>query len=286
MIYTAIDKWNSPPDSYLEHYGVKGMKWGHRKQIRYQEKYAKRLSNYMLDRNERNYKKLQKIDSKYRKANGQNSISMNAVNRNGQKYVNLGFEGSDTKYTVSGDMIARSSPQKTEKGLSKGQKIAIGVGIGAAVAVGVGVGAYMLKKNGLKPAPLSSAQLKSMGISTFKPETIKIDRIPVSKINVAKTSNAGFTKNIIKGKSTSRTLGVGAKNRVESALNVENKNLHNAIASKNKNNIVNANRKYSAAIENYGKASIHGPVYSYNGMYRPRLTTNSGRKIVKRLKRQ
>lgn len=28
MIYEAIDKWNSPPDSYLEHHGVKGMKWG------------------------------------------------------------------------------------------------------------------------------------------------------------------------------------------------------------------------------------------------------------------
>lgn len=27
MIYTAIDYWN-PPDSYLKHFGVKGMKWG------------------------------------------------------------------------------------------------------------------------------------------------------------------------------------------------------------------------------------------------------------------
>ena len=31
MIYNAIDTWNSPSDSYLEHYGVKGMKWGVRK---------------------------------------------------------------------------------------------------------------------------------------------------------------------------------------------------------------------------------------------------------------
>lgn len=28
MIYEAIDYWNSPPNSYLEHHGIKGMKWG------------------------------------------------------------------------------------------------------------------------------------------------------------------------------------------------------------------------------------------------------------------
>lgn len=27
MVYEAIDRWNSP-DTYLEHYGVKGMRWG------------------------------------------------------------------------------------------------------------------------------------------------------------------------------------------------------------------------------------------------------------------
>lgn len=33
MIYEAIDYWNSPPGLYLQHYGVKGMKWGIRKRI-------------------------------------------------------------------------------------------------------------------------------------------------------------------------------------------------------------------------------------------------------------
>ena len=32
MVYQGIDRWNSP-DAYLEHHGVKGMKWGQRKQI-------------------------------------------------------------------------------------------------------------------------------------------------------------------------------------------------------------------------------------------------------------
>lgn len=29
MIYEAVDRWNSP---FLSHHGIKGMKWGHRKQ--------------------------------------------------------------------------------------------------------------------------------------------------------------------------------------------------------------------------------------------------------------
>lgn len=33
MIYNAIDTWNSSPDSYLEHHGVKGMKWGVRHDV-------------------------------------------------------------------------------------------------------------------------------------------------------------------------------------------------------------------------------------------------------------
>ena len=70
MIYKAIDYWNSPPDSYLEHHGVKGMKWGVRKQ-RSLKGTLHRLAAANYGLNERTYRKL-----------GNNTLaSMNAAAR-------------------------------------------------------------------------------------------------------------------------------------------------------------------------------------------------------------
>ena len=258
MIYEAIDIWNSPS---LEHHGVKGMKWGVRKtyhnvMAKYYRKAAVRAENR----------------ANRFKQNGKNGIYWVSENeaKEGAAIAKIDKKNFEKK--------AKEHENWKDKGLSKGQKIAIGVGVGAAVAVGVGVGAYVLKKNGMKPAPLTTKQLKSMGVKTFDYDTFKYNTF---NPGVMKTP----AKNIMRGPTTSRKLGVAAKNRVENSLDVANNNVLKAMRSRNKN-IGNYTRKLGAANANYAKATINGPVYSYNGLYRPRYTTNSGNQIIKRLGRK
>lgn len=315
MIYEAIDRWNSP-DSYLEHFGVKGMRWGHRKQERYQRRYAKYLSDSMLNGgNSRSYNRLKKIDSKYRKANGQNSISMKAINKNGQKYVELGFKGTDTKYSVSKDAIAKITPksslQNKKKGLTKGQKIAIGVGVGAAVAVGVGVGAYALHKNGKLPlskatsmftkenvqkvSPLRSSEVAKAEVSKIKIEMAKVSRASVPTTKLAST---GFAKNVTRGRSTVRNINLHERNMRDYKLanarkaqnlafnNWFNNGPRNMSMAKGSPREINSNllRKSGVAAENFVRVNSQYGLQNGANTYRPLYTTKSGRKITKLLR--
>ena len=131
MIYEAIDIWNSPS---LEHHGVKGMKWGVRKQ---RQSLGNRIQAYRTKRHE----------DYIRKTFGEAAV----------------MEGR-----------REDSRVYKRKGLTKGQKTALKVGVGAAVAVGVGVGVYMLKKNGAKSvASVASSQLKSTGMKALPSSALK-----------------------------------------------------------------------------------------------------------------
>ena len=274
MIYTAIDKWNSSPDSYLEHHGVKGMKWGVRKQP---ESLGSRYSRWGRNVSNKSY------DRQLSRVEARRARKMTEVDRSPVKNTRYGKwvkDVSNKSYDrQKANIEARRAKRMGEfdnfdkarsKGLTKGQKIAIGVGVGAAVAAGVGVGAYVLKKSGMKPAPLSIDQLKKMGVATFKPETFKpaTMKTPV--------------KNIVRGKSTVLKTNVGRAAAGKGPTSFTDYIARNAGEASRNMYASPATRAHYHNVSNfYGATDKYG---RYVNTYRPRYVTNRGGAVRTRLR--
>ena len=177
MIYEGIDRWNSP---YIEHHGVKGMKWGVRKAYH----------NFQSRRYRRAAAKVQ-VDIDSFKGHENGIKTKNGKTVLSKKEISGSIKGLEA---VRNKNIAKAKRHEEwkDKGLTKGQKTALKVGVGVAVVAGAAATAYALKKYGAKPAPLTTEQLKSMGVATFEPDRISIN----------KTALNTPVKNIMRGKST------------------------------------------------------------------------------------
>ena len=261
MIYEAMDIWNSP---YIEHHGVKGMKWGVRHDTR---SLGRRISG--VYRNISNSYLDSRINSAKRKKDMFNKSYDNTINKErakktkfGRRFLNVAetYKRGSNKYydkeinrAVSKKASFNKEMDSVDKnGLSTKQKIAIGVGI-ASVAVSAAVVAYSMKKYG----------------------ATSVRKLP--------------KMNIMRGKSTVRSIDLNEEYRTA----IRNTQTQDKLRDYVRSNIVFSDysarynpqlrSKLGAATENYAR--------THNGRsnlwsYRPVYTTNSGNRITKRLGRR
>ena len=92
----------------LSHHGVKGMKWGVRKERKMQDKFAKSISDVMYFRNEKSKKAVQKLEKKFKKKYGDDFIKMTAKQmKSGEAAVDLIFKSNGASYYVTADSLIK-----------------------------------------------------------------------------------------------------------------------------------------------------------------------------------
>lgn len=156
----------------LYHYGVLGMRWGHRKaQLAY-------AGHQLLAKNAASAAK----SRVYR--NNKTAVSMYKAEQNRQnKLANQAKQRADAK---KAEIDAYKQTPEHQAKVAKAKKAAK---IGAAVA-GTALAAYgaykvsQFVKNKNKVQPFTPDQLRSMGIKTFEPDRIQIDRFEPERIKV------------------------------------------------------------------------------------------------------